>query len=123
MIEGIVPSVLATILAAGSAAGQDFTPPLRSNPSMRAVSPGDSHRRRIIDDPLCWIGRFAESDGRLCRRQYRPKTMAGSEPLGSRRDPRCGAPKKSRWPMSTPQWRRIAFGSTKWLIRCNLHLT
>jgi hypothetical protein len=34
--------------------------------AIRAALPGDSHRRRFIDDPFCWIGRFAEDDVYLC---------------------------------------------------------
>ncbi|MGO9237106.1 MAG: IS110 family transposase [Methylocella sp.] len=26
------------------------------------MSPGDSHNRRLIDDPFCWLGCFAEDD-------------------------------------------------------------
>jgi hypothetical protein len=40
---------------------------------IRAVSPGDSHHRRSIDDPLCWIGRFAEDNSYLRRRRRRPE--------------------------------------------------
>jgi len=32
----------------------------------------------LIDDPFCWIGRCAEDDGHLRRRQCRPQTLAGA---------------------------------------------
>ncbi len=51
-------------------------------------SPGDLHRRRFIDDLFCRIGRFAEDDGDLRRRQCWPQTMAGPVPHGSRTDQR-----------------------------------
>jgi hypothetical protein len=41
--------------------------------AIRAVSPGDSHRRRFIDDPLCWVGRFAEDNSYLRGRRRRPE--------------------------------------------------
>ena len=45
-----------------------------------------------MDDPFCWLGRFAEDDGHLRRRRCWPETMAGSAPLSSRTDRLCGAP-------------------------------
>jgi hypothetical protein len=35
--------------------------------AIRAALPGDSHHRRLINDLLCWIGRFTEDDGDLRR--------------------------------------------------------
>jgi hypothetical protein len=35
--------------------------------AIREGTPADSHHRRLINDLLCWIGRFAEDDGDLRR--------------------------------------------------------
>jgi Transposase DDE domain len=50
--------------------------------------------RRFIDDPLCWIGRFAEGNSYLRRRRRRSETMAGPVPHNSRTNQHFGPPNR-----------------------------
>jgi hypothetical protein len=57
--------------------------------AIREAMPGDSQYRRLIDDPFCWLGYFAEDDGHLRRRQFRLQTMVGPVPIESGTDRSC----------------------------------
>jgi transposase len=50
---------------------------LTDSAAIRAMTCGDSHFRRLIDDPIYWLGRLAKNDGDLHRRHERPENWRG----------------------------------------------
>jgi hypothetical protein len=60
-------------------------------------------------------GCVVDNTGRRLRRGQCPSVPDAIRGVVRRRSRICRCPRR--------QWRRIAFGSTKWPIRCNLHLT